>query len=303
MTLPTPHQEKLRATLSNDKLPERDKARVKDAIGRYGDWIRQLGQVRGDPDQALAEMVRLLSEYKKYIDLELIFASEDDFLYRQKGQLKLDNSIIEEFLPWLLQAPIVNDLPENFSMGPTNCYSAIYFQSSLSNQKPGAGIRVRTKDQDFAVSRKLFIKASHSTDFSDSAQVNTYIAYVATEIKTNLDKTMFQEACATARDLRVAVPGARYFLMCEWLDMTPVSTAPTDIEEVLIMRGAKRMSSNIRKNFSSANQRQRSRGEYEEFLGANSFRVDVFRRWTDHIKGLLTDGDPVEKDVLEQGHF
>lgn len=37
--------------------------------------------------------------------LDLIFDNLSDFLYRQKGQLKLDNSIIEEFLPWLLAPP------------------------------------------------------------------------------------------------------------------------------------------------------------------------------------------------------
>src|SRR5258707_5790168 len=44
------------------------------------------------------------------------------------------------------------------------------------------------------------------------------------------DKTMFQEACATAHDTKSAVAGAKYYLLCEWLDMTPVSTAPTDID-------------------------------------------------------------------------
>lgn len=47
----------------------------------------------------------------------------------------------------------------------------------------------------------------------------THIAYVAAECKTNLDKTMFQEAAATALDVKSAVPGANYYLLCEWLDI------------------------------------------------------------------------------------
>lgn len=63
---------------------------------------------------------------------------------------------------------------------------------------------------------------------------------------TNLDKTMFQEAVATSRDLKIAVPSSLYFLVCEYLDMTPVSITSTHIDDVLIVRKTKRMSSNIR---------------------------------------------------------
>ena len=52
---------------------------------------------------------------------------------------------------------------------------------------------------------------------------------------------MFQEACATAHDVKAAVSGASYYLLCEWLDMTPLSTAPTDIDEILLLRKAKRI--------------------------------------------------------------
>lgn len=303
MSKPTPHLDKLTATLANDKLPEVDRPRIQAAIERYHGWIRSLGEVDGESDTALRAMVSLLDEYKRYIDLELIFDSPDDFLYRQKGQLKLDNSIIEEFLPWLLSDQVCASLPRHFSTGPTNCYAAVYFDSTMRDQRPGAGIRIRTKDQDFSISRRLFIRASHTPEFTDPVTVETSIGYVATEIKTNLDKTMFQEACATARDLRLAVPSSKYFLMCEWLDMTPVSTAPTDIEEVLILRKGKRISSNVRKSFSSSSGRRSARAKYEEYLRAYPFSSDVFRRWLDHILALLNDEDPIEDDVLNSGYF
>lgn len=301
--LPTPHLEKLRATLNNTKLPAADRPRIELAIERYHRWITAMKAVKGAPEEIVATMVGLLNDYKRFVDVEVIFDSDSDFLYRQKGQLKLDNSVVEEFLPWLLRAPIVPEWPNFFATGPTNCYAAIYFDSSLRDQRPGAGIRVRTKDQDFALARKLYIRASHSPDFSDAAEVSTYIAYVATEIKTNLDKTMFQEACATARDLRMAVPGARYFLLCEWLDMTPTSTAPTDIEEVLILRGAKRLGSNVRKHFGNSTARRERKQEYVEFLDRNPFRADMFQRWVEHIAAMRNDGDLEEDDVLKQGYF
>ena len=54
-----------------------------------------LSAVKGDPENLLAKMVALLNDYKYFIDLELIFDSREDFLYRQKGQ-RLYNSIIED---------------------------------------------------------------------------------------------------------------------------------------------------------------------------------------------------------------
>jgi hypothetical protein len=100
MTFPTPHLEKLSATLVNEKLPTCDATRIEKAIEFYHQWIARLNAVAGDsPDQVLENAVALLNEYRLFVDVELIFDSDADFLYRQKGQLKLDNSILEEFLP------------------------------------------------------------------------------------------------------------------------------------------------------------------------------------------------------------
>ena len=44
---------------------------------------------------------------KEVLQADLNIAN--NFLYRQKGQLKLDNTIIEEFLPILLTSVLSND--------------------------------------------------------------------------------------------------------------------------------------------------------------------------------------------------
>lgn len=300
--LPTPHLEKLVATLKNTKLPRGDRRRIQAALERYRSWINEVSNVRGKTNFVISKMVDLLISYKLYIDIDLIYDSQDDFLYRQKGQLKIDNSIIEEFLPWLFRKALGTEIGPHVHIGPTNCYSAIYFDSTLRDSRAGAGITVRTKDQDFAVSKKLYIKASHSPQFKRFAEVETHIAFIATEIKTNLDKTMFQEACATARDLKIAVPSSRYSLMCEWLDMTPISTAATDLEEVLILRG-KRLASNVRKEYSYSARQRMVRGEHIAYLTENRFRQDVFARWISHMEALLTDTDVSEDDVLDKGYF
>ena len=122
-------------------------------------------------------------------------------------------------------------------------FSSVYFASSLSNPNIGGGINIKTKDQDFSMSRKLYLQSSYDPQFNPlkTVKLETHLGYVLAEMKTNLDKTMFQEASATAHDIKQAVTGAKYYLLCDFLDMTPISTTTTDIDEILIVRKAKRI--------------------------------------------------------------
>jgi hypothetical protein len=306
-TLPPVHVQKLDATIVNDKLPPSDKPRLEAAKERYQQWIRDLDSVTGaSPQEIVQKRVALLSQYRNYLDLEVIFDSESDFLYLQKGQLKLDNSVIEEFLPHLMRPDVLPEIAEfGVEIGPARTFSAMYFTSSLELIVVGGGMSIRPRDDDFAISRRLHLKASHHADYpdSDTLRIETNIAYVVSECKTNLDKTMFQGACATAHDVKSAVSGARFYLLAEWLDMTPVSTAPTDIDEVLLIRKGKRTNSNIRKDFSTAKGRKRSRAAYLKFLNDHPFRSEVFERYVGHIRGILNSETPLESDVLSRGYF
>jgi len=300
----TPHLEKIQKTLVNDKLPAVDKARLEAALKVYGEWIAKLDAVVGSPEERLEKMVTLLNDYRLYVDLDLIFDSPSDFLYRQKGQLKLDNSICEEFLPRLITPALIPEIASmEVRVGPAACYSSAYFMSSLDAPQPGGGLAIKEKAQDFAISKPVFLRASHSLTFAEVAAQQTSLAYIAAECKTNLDKTMFQEASATARETKAAVTGARYYLLAEWLDMTPLSTAATEIDEVLLLRGAKRLNSNIRKNFDTAAKRTAQRSSYVEHLLAHPLRKDVFLRFINHVRKVITNEVPIEEDVLERGYF
>jgi len=301
---PTPHLDKLKATLENVKLVERDKHRVIKAIKKYEQWITDLNAIEGSSDEVIERMVKLLNEYKFYIEVDLIFDSEDDFLYRQKGQLKLDNSIIEEFLPRLVQLLIIPEIKGiQVEVGPITAFSSLYFVSSLDLPQIGGGMSVRTKDHDFAISKRLYLKSSHSPNFEQAVVKDTYIAYIAVECKTNLDKTMFQEACATAHDVKSSVPGAKYFLMCEWLDMIPLSTAPTDIDEIILLRKGKRLNSSVRRDFNTSQKRRERRQEYISYLKQYPLLPERFQRFIEHIRKLMKNEQPVEEDVLERGYF
>lgn len=302
------HGEKIVAAIGSDKVPEADKERLKTALEKYDDWVEKLNSVESETIEDLIEaMVGLLNEYKYYIDVDLIFDSPEDFLYRQKGQLKLDNTVTEEFLPILVRRCLekkygVCDI-EIGSQTPT--FSSVYFSSSLSSPGIAGGMNIKNKDQDFSMSRTLYLKSSYSPDFRDdeTIQLTTHLGYVLAELKTNLDKTMFQEASATAHDIKQAVTGAKYYLLCDWLDMVPISTTTTDIDEILLVRKAKRINSNIRKEYSTFEGRQRNRGSYTKFLQDNPYSPDVFKRFVEHIFSQIQNEALVEESVLEIGYF
>ncbi len=113
---------------------------------------------------------------------------------------------------------------------------------------------------------------------------------------------MYQEVVATAHDVKVAVPGARHYLLCEWLDMTPISTTATDIDEVIILRG-KRMPSNIRSKFAGSVNRKKERDWYLNFLSQNPIRVERVLRFVNHLRTLFEATEPEENEILQRGYF
>lgn len=302
VSLPTPHRAKLYSLLQNPRLPEADRPRVEAAIERYEKWIRELASYTPGHKNSVKDMVDATNQYKVFIELEMIFDSTEDFLFRQRGQLKLDNTILEEFLPQLLFRAL--RLPEYpFEFGPRNTFAGLTFASGLGKQGTGGQAKLRTKNQDFVLGRRLYVMTSFDRDFKDGECVEAHLGYVCAECKTNLDKTMFQEAVATSRDLKIAVPSSLYFLVCEFLDMTPISMVSTHIDDVLIVRKAKRMSAHERQAYRSAEDRIDHRDRYRQFLDASPYHTDVFQRMIDTIQSKAEDFPPQTAAVLERGYF
>ena len=72
-------------------------------------WIAAMDSLTSEGDERIEELT-LLNGYKRFVELDLIFASPDDFLYRQAGQIKVGPSIMEEFLPRLTDRRILPEL-------------------------------------------------------------------------------------------------------------------------------------------------------------------------------------------------
>ncbi len=300
--LPTPHYDKLIACLNNTRLPAVDRDRVEEARNKYQQWIQELESVESGQSDTVERLVEATNRYKRFIELDLIFDSPDNFLYRQKGQLKLDNTILEEFLPQIIYRSL-RDIDDSFEIGPKSTFAGLSFLSSLGNPGQGGEPTLRTKNQDFVLGKKLYLKTAFDREFTNSKLVESHLGYICAECKTNLDKTMFQEAVATSRDLKIAVPSSLYFLVCEFLDMTPVSITSTQIDDVLIVRKSRRMSANIRQEYRTPESRKNYRQEYTDFIDGSKYYADVFQRMIDKVQTLVDDTAPRVEQVLERGHF
>ena len=115
---------------------------------------------------------------------------------------------------------------------------------------------------------------------------------------------MFQEASQTANELKRAVPGSKYILLCEYLDMTPITTKLTSIDEVVVLRKAKRLASNVRKAFSTYAGRQGSKAAYTKYIADNPIHVSSFERFLAHLDECFPEaGDDTVDTVLERGYF
>jgi len=129
--LPQPHYAKLTACLENTRLPDADREGVQEALRKYQEWRDRIESIDAGKPDTLEKLIAVTNQYKRFIELDLIFDSPENFLYRQRGQLKLDNSILEEFLPQLIFRSL-RGIDDSFEIGPRNTFTGLSFLSSLS---------------------------------------------------------------------------------------------------------------------------------------------------------------------------
>jgi hypothetical protein len=204
----TPHKEKLLAAMANPKCKD-DVPVLNEALHAYQDWINKMNSLTSTDKQKVKEMTDLLNEYKDYLEVELIARRGSPFIKRQKGQLKLDNTVL------------------------------------------------------------------------------------AAECKVNYDKTMFQEGAGTASRLKQGCPISKYYVLVEYLDMEPEDCRLTDIDNVFLLRHAKRLPF-------------QKRSSYEEVKNQHKdFPIDreVVYKFVEEIQAFIDAVwyDPAE--ALKRGSF
>ena len=243
--LQTPHKDKLIAAMNNPKCSGKDRKILEEAQKSYEFWVSEMNKISSTGRERVIELTRLLNQYKSQLEVELIIRSGSQFLIRQKGQLKLDNSVIEEFLIRLVDPRILEGLPDfELCVGPQRAFMSLAFTpASIHDLGEKPRIEIKEKDTDFTIGTSIYYKFSSDPAFATTSTQNGILtlAVLAAECKINLDKTMFQEAAGTAARLKQGCPMSRYYLLVEYLDMEPEDCRLTAIDNVFLIRHAKRL--------------------------------------------------------------
>ncbi len=292
----TPHKDKLLAALENGKA-RNDIPILREALAAYETWIGALQRLTTTGQERVKEMVRLLNEYKDHLEVEMILERGSPFLTRQKGQMKLDNSIIEEFLIHLVRPEIITNLPKDeYLVGPQRAFMSLAFMPrSFSSLFKKPDVVIKSKDQDFILGANInYSFTSGISNATGAAQNGTFaLAAMAAECKVNLDKTMFQEAAGTAARLKQGCPFAKYYLIVEYLDMTPEDVRLTAIDNVFLIRRAKRLPFERRTDLPSV------RAQRKE----SPISDDLVWRIVEEIQNTVSAVWYDPKEVLRRGSF
>ena len=244
MKVRRPHRDKLDAALRNPKCSA-DSDLLQEAVAAYDEWIAATNALTTDGRERVGQMVALLNEYKDFLEVDLIADRGSPFIRRQKGQLKLDNSVLEEFAIQLIHPKIISGLPDfELSIGPNTAFMSLSFMPpDIESLSGPPSIVLKRKDQDFALGKVIHYQFSPDEDFSSSvtASGSFCLAVLVAEIKVNYDKTMFQECAGTASRLKQGCPIAKYYALVEYLDMEPEDCRLTEIDNVFLLRRAKRL--------------------------------------------------------------
>jgi hypothetical protein len=127
----TPHKEKLVAAIANPKCGADDVALLNEALEVYEDWSSKLSGLTTTGKTRVEDMTGILNTYKDFLEVDLIARRGSAFIKRQKGQLKLDNSVIEEFLVHLATDKVLAGLPPfQFEVGPQTAFMSLAFTPS-----------------------------------------------------------------------------------------------------------------------------------------------------------------------------
>lgn len=239
----TPHRDKLIAAINNKKAKD-DKGLLEAAFNAYETWTTQLSKLKSKGDDRVREMTKLLNVYKDYLEVDLIAKDGSPFIKRQKGQLKLDNSVVEEFLIHLVHDDVLENLPKGIETGSQTAFMSLSFRpSSIENLNQQPEIVLKQKDQDFTIGKSIYYQLSPDSKFDKKVTTDgrLFLAVLAAEVKVNYDKTMFQECAGTASRLKQGCPLSKYYALIEYLDMKPEDVRLTDIDNVFLLRKAKRL--------------------------------------------------------------
>lgn len=203
---------------------------------RYEEWRRAVDSLKGKRESKdLARLVSDLNDYKDFID-QAKYRKEQGNTNGFTSQSKLHSTVLEEFMYHLL-CDISVLQGKHLEYGPTNAYSNLYFApANLQSFETGSGLTINTKDQDFAISKKVQL-CTTLTNSAKQEKCDLHIPVVSIECKTHLDKTMYEGSVATAEKIKRGNPYSLFLIVTETYEVSAdVDPAYSEINQIYVLR-------------------------------------------------------------------
>lgn len=200
---------------------------------KYNDWKKNIEALNSETKEELVKKVSLLNDYMDYIDsISMHFKPQD----------KLESSILEEFLYFLLKdiPDLKNDLDSGLLfMGQTEAYLDLSFApKNLRDFVSNPCVYINKKNQDFTISKKVncIFKSNKKEE-----KVELVVPAVVIECKAYIPKTMFDQAAYEAQRLKEGNPFALYIIAAEQNALSnDVNLKNIKVDEIFILRKQKR---------------------------------------------------------------
>lgn len=290
-----PHHEKLQRGLQNDKMGNDDVELLQDILASYQTLKQELKGLDTKARDKVDDKVDLYNEYKDEVALR-IASDADEHLRRSKGQLKIESSITEEFLVDLMDEDIIPALKktDDYVTGPQKSLLSIDFiPEDISKISETSSINIETKDQDFVVGANVHYQLSTDGNFQNPESGDFTFSVLATECKRHIDKTMYREQLGTANQLKQLVPFSKYYVVTDFLDMSPQNVKRTKIDNVFVFRKAKRLPSGKRNDPDIL----------EDHLEENPMDKDAVWAYVSEIRKFLDSQWYNPDEALDRGSF
>ncbi len=206
---------------------------------RYNQWksaneklVGPTADAGANDSEIIAERVRLLNDYKEFLD-------QQHYAEKFDSRSNLHSSVLEEFMYYLFR-DIVRGISTTALIGKSHSFKDVFFRApSYKEMVKTPHALVEIKDHDFAIGAS--VKATMKCEGSVTAEEHNWdIPAVAIECKTYLDKTMLQDVSTAAEQLKQKNPNAMYIVVAEWLKLTEsVNLKKYKIDQIYVLRKQK----------------------------------------------------------------
>lgn len=210
---------------------------LKEVFEKYQLWKAETERLNSENGAELNKKVKLLNEYKNYIDL-----LKENGVF--KMQDKIASSVLEEFLFQLFKnIPNIKSSIENklIYVGQAQAYTDLSFvPKDFADFVKNPGVYINKKNQDFTISK--IVRCIFETNRKQE-KVELVVPAVAVECKTFIPSTMLGQSAFEAQRLKQGNPYALYLIVAEQNALSEdVNLKNSPIDEIFILRKQKRNS-------------------------------------------------------------